>query len=142
MADTDPEALAKVIGMRTDCVALAPIAVHRTIVRPDEGVVRGPDRQSFPRLRIDLPAACKSGLDSPYVPVLFSPSCRSIHRFLELSDGELSEVLHEAISRGGTGLSRLADTFVATLCADYLVTRMREARLVVYKAGPAPDGSA
>jgi hypothetical protein len=58
----------------------------------------------------------------------------------ELSDEELSEVLHEAISRGGTGVSRLADTFVATLCADYLVGRVREARLVVYQAVPAPDG--
>jgi hypothetical protein len=60
----------------------------------------------------------------------------------ELSDEELSEVLHEAISRGGTGLSRHADTFVATLCADYLVARMREARLTVYEAVPALDGGA
>jgi hypothetical protein len=60
----------------------------------------------------------------------------------ELSDEELSDVLHEAINRGGTGLSRHADTFVATLCADYLVARMREARLTVYEAGPVPNGDA
>jgi len=60
----------------------------------------------------------------------------------ELSDEELSEVLREAISRGGTGLSRLADTFIATLCADYLVARVREARLVIYEAAPPPNGRA
>jgi hypothetical protein len=39
-------------------------------------------------------------------------------------------------------LSRLADTFVATLCADYLVAQLREARLVVYEAAPPPYGRA
>jgi hypothetical protein len=58
----------------------------------------------------------------------------------ELSDQQFSEVLHEANSCGGTDLSSHADTFVATLCAAYLMAWMREARLMVYEAGPAPDG--
>jgi hypothetical protein len=52
----------------------------------------------------------------------------------EISDMELATLLRDAIAAGASGLPRHADTFLAGLCADHLVNRMREAGLVVVKA--------
>jgi hypothetical protein len=51
------------------------------------------------------------------------------HRLI--GDDELAALLREAIAGGATGLARHADTFLATVCAEFLVARMRQAGLIV-----------
>ncbi len=59
----------------------------------------------------------------------------------ELSDDELADLLRQAMLRG-TG-HRIADGYLATLGADFLVDQLRLAGLVVMRAGdtkPAKPG--
>jgi hypothetical protein len=48
----------------------------------------------------------------------------------ELSDAEIAAILRQAIARGGR-LSRQADVFLASVCANHLVDGLREAGLIV-----------
>jgi hypothetical protein len=48
----------------------------------------------------------------------------------ELSDEEIAAVLRQAIVRGGR-LSRQADVFLASICAEHLVEGLGDAGLVV-----------
>lgn len=69
----------------------------------------------------------------PIQPTLFPEPCRT------LTLEEVAELLGGAIRAGAAGgLSRHADTFLATICANLLATRLEQAGVAVVKR-PMPD---